>query len=88
MRLALLDGAALRSMAEIHAALAQQLDFPDWYGGNLDALYDCLTEMGEETRISVLHGEMLAETLGSAYGRLCRVLQDAAEENPLLYIQL
>lgn len=85
---AVLDGAALRSMAEVHAALARQLSFPDWYGGNLDALHDCLTELHEETEISVLHGEMLAETLGSAYVRLCRVLSDAAEENPLLHIQL
>ena len=25
-------------------ALKRDLDFPDWFGGNLDALYDCLTD--------------------------------------------
>jgi RNAse (barnase) inhibitor barstar len=25
-------------------ALSRDLDFPDWFGGNLDALHDCLTD--------------------------------------------
>lgn len=25
-------------------ALRRDLDFPDWFGGNLDALHDCLTD--------------------------------------------
>ena len=68
--------------------LAEQLDFPDWYGGNLDALYDCLTDLTEETSIILLHSQALAETLGTSYGRFCRVLTDAAAENPNLHIQI
>ena len=30
---------------QIHEALMRDLDFPDYYGGNLDALWDCLTDM-------------------------------------------
>ena len=30
---------------EIHEVLKRDLDFPDDYGGNLDALWDCLTDM-------------------------------------------
>ena len=30
-----------------HRLLAKELAFPAWYGSNLDALYDCLTEMRE-----------------------------------------
>lgn len=26
-------------------ALRRDLDFPDWFGGNLDALHDCLTDL-------------------------------------------
>lgn len=26
-------------------ALNRDLDFPDWFGGNLDALHDCLTDL-------------------------------------------
>lgn len=32
---------------EFHELLAKELPLPDYYGGNLDALYDILTEYGE-----------------------------------------
>ncbi|WP_229795280.1 barstar family protein [Saccharothrix coeruleofusca] len=31
--------------AEALAAIGEALEFPDWYGHNLDALYDCLTDL-------------------------------------------
>ena len=36
---------------ELHARIAEALDFPDWYGHNLDALMDCLTDLDETTVI-------------------------------------
>ncbi|MDD6345358.1 MAG: barstar family protein [Oscillospiraceae bacterium] len=33
------------SPEELHEELAQKLGFPEYYGKNLDALYDCLSEM-------------------------------------------
>ena len=88
MRYAIIEGAAVGSMDRLHRLLAEQLDFPDWYGGNLDALYDCLTDLTEETTVILLHSQALAETLGAGYGRFCRVLKDAAAENPNLHIQI
>ena len=88
MRYAIIEGAAVGSMDRLHRLLAEQLDFPAWYGGNLDALYDCLTDLMEETSIILLHNLALAETLGTGYGRFCRVLTDAAAENPNLHIQI
>jgi len=87
MKYAIIDGSAVSSMAEIHRTLAEQLSLPEWYGNNLDALHDCLTELHEETVISIVHSEVLLETLGSAYSRLCRVLADSAEENPYIMFQ-
>jgi Barstar (barnase inhibitor) len=37
-----LDGSA--NLDAILTALGRALDFPDWYGANLDALNDCLTD--------------------------------------------
>ena len=88
MKQVIINGAAVTSMADIHRILAEELAFPEWYGGNLDALHDCLTEIHEETAIAILQPESLLETLGSGYARLCRVLTDSAEENPYLTIQL
>ena len=40
-----IDCSATHDAKALHRALAQSLAFPDWYGHNLDALYDCLTEL-------------------------------------------
>ena len=39
----ILDGMSIHNREELHELLAQALGFPAWYGGNMDALYDCLT---------------------------------------------
>ena len=88
MNVAVIDGGSVTAMKDVHHLLAEQLAFPEWYGSNLDALHDCLTDLHEETRITLLQPELLAETLGSGYVRLCRVLSDSADENPYLTIQL
>lgn len=35
------------NIAELLQALGAALDFPDWYGANFDALFDCLCEAEE-----------------------------------------
>ena len=35
----------------IHRILKETLGFPDYYGENLDALYDCLTDIREDTAV-------------------------------------
>ena len=42
-----LDGLELRSLEEVHDRFAQALALPEWYGRNLDALFDCLTDRRE-----------------------------------------
>ena len=39
------DLAGVRTLEAAFAVLAKALDFPDWFGHNLDALMDCLTDM-------------------------------------------
>ena len=50
-----IDCSPLRSPKELHRVLAEKLEFPEYYGNNLDALYDCLTELGEDTHLTLLH---------------------------------
>ena len=48
MRTIVLDGREMTGKEVFHRLVAQKLELPAWYGGNLDALYDCLTELMEE----------------------------------------
>ncbi len=50
-----LDGKKLKK--EPHEYLIKKLDLPDYYGRNLDALYDCLTDIGIETQIELVNSE-------------------------------
>ena len=35
----------LTDKEHLHDTLLKELELPEWYGRNLDALYDCLTEL-------------------------------------------
>ena len=76
----ILETACLLEREAAQAYLKEQLSFPEWYGGNLDALYDCLTVLGE-TEI------VFTGTEESPYfRRVWRVFRAAARENPDLRV--
>ena len=76
-----LDGQVLQSPEDVHDRFAQALDLPEWYGRNLDALVDCLTDLGEPVMVRLLHQETLEDRLGRRGRALVRLLRRAAEEN-------
>ena len=47
MRSIYLDLAEISTPEELHQELKRALRLPTWYGGNLDALYDCLTSLSK-----------------------------------------
>ncbi len=69
----------LRGGEDFHEILARELSFPSYYGHNLDALHDCLTEVSADTAIILADAD-------KADARLIRVLRDSAEENPCLRV--
>lgn len=77
-----LDGLELQSLEEIHDRFARALALPEWYGRNLDALFDCLTEQSEPVTVRLLHQEALEDRLGRRGLALVRLLRRAAAENP------
>lgn len=85
MRECVIHGEQIESLAQLHETLKQELDFPAWYGGNLDALYDCLTELPEAT-LTIYRWSALAETVGEKATALRRVLTDAGMESPTLTV--
>lgn len=78
----ILDANKLVSRQEAHLYLQEALSFPDYYGRNLDALYDCLTDL-DETEVQFIHAE---EATGTYFDRIRIVFEDAAEDNSRLTV--
>lgn len=57
-----------------HEYIKEKLEFPDYYGENLDALFDCLTELYNKT-IIIKDSEKLDKSLIDTF-------IDANKENP------
>ena len=81
-----ISAAAWDTPRKAHEALAQALDFPAYYGCNLDALHDCLTDLGE-TELVIEDCALASERINTWQGFLA-VFFDAAAENPRLKIKL
>ena len=65
MKAVFLDGNRIENMAGIHAAFSEALDFPEYYGANLDALHDMLTEMtADDIIVIAVNTEKLASNVG------------------------
>lgn len=82
-----LDGLELTSLEEVHDRFAQALALPEWYGRNLDALFDCLTERSEPVTVRLLHRKDLEDRLGRRGRALVRLLRRAAEETPWVTLE-
>ena len=81
-----LDAKRFKGRTRAHAYFKEALQLPDYYGKNLDALYDCLGDIGEETVIVVPEVIQKNEYLGDYGKTMLRVFKDAAEENEALTV--
>ncbi|MDO4459508.1 MAG: barstar family protein [Clostridia bacterium] len=81
MKAVYLDCKDINSTECLQKVLKTMLDFPEYYGYNLDALYDMLTEPEFEAEFHVTNFDALRENLGKYARAFERVLEDSAEEN-------
>ncbi len=79
-----LDCTGIKNREQLHKALAEALSFPEWYGCNLDALMDCLTDICAPTQLRLLGWR----ELGDWKDGFAEVFVDAGLENPNLTIVL
>ena len=79
-----LDFKELYTPRQIHEYIAQKLGFPEYYGKNLDALYDCLTDISEETEITIVNYDVLDYRENA----IINTFLDAVEESDSLNVLL
>lgn len=83
MRKIILDLRTAQNMDEVHEIIMRSAGFPEWYGRNLDALYDLLTDIGEPTCVGLFLPKWEGDEARKLSG-LKAVFRDAEEENDCL----
>ena len=79
-----IDCTAIVDVKSMHHALAEALSFPQWYGNNYDALHDCLTDIREDTTLTLLHFDRTDH-----FNEIFRmVFEDSEAENPHLFVTI
>lgn len=73
-----IDGRKMTDKATLHAYLKEQCKLPEYYGNNLDALYDVLTDRPEPLEIRLEYAQELKEILCGYGEAFIETLEDAA----------
>lgn len=72
-----IDFSAVTDESDIHRIIAAAFSFPDYYGKNWDALWDCLTDIPEKNiRIDVHGYDVLEKNFPNSASKFARVLKD------------
>ena len=81
MRTLTIDERDFATKEELMSFLANSLEFPSYFGGNLAALHDCLGDISEPTRITIIRRDPTPDTW---FDRATIVIVRAALENDYL----
>jgi len=72
-----LDFNKVEHYLEIHQIIRQTFDWPEYYGCNWDAFWDCLTNMlGRRVHIEVLGLTVIKQKFGDVAEKLLEILKE------------
>lgn len=83
-----LDGREITNKQQLHCRIKSQLDLPDYYGENLDALWDLLSSEADELLIRLIHREDMIESMGEYAESFLELLEDLKSENPQITLEI
>ena len=100
MRKLTLDCSQISTKIGLHLQLTELLDLPEYYGNNLDALFDALGDIAEDLNIVFMEDEegscgewvvdgsssVRSDEMDRLLKNVRRVIEDAAEENSHLHV--
>jgi len=78
----ILDGSKMKNEKVTHKMLKEIFEFPDYYGKNLDALWDCLTDwyLDEKAEIIWINFAKSKILLGDYAEKILQTFYEASEE--------
>lgn len=85
MKKKIIDLRGIKEKKEMHDLLKRKMRFPDYYGNNLDALYDVMTEPRYGAELTLLVDETTDRKL---FDQLLETLRDAEEANESLSVKV
>jgi RNAse (barnase) inhibitor barstar len=72
-----LDLNVIQTKEELMEWLSKSFDFPSYFGGNWDAVEECLYDScAEDTEIVLIHEDELSDELETEFPRLERILKN------------
>lgn len=81
MKIIILNGRKMLDKEVSHKYLKKKLMLPDYYGENLDALWDILSTLTESIKIKVVNIDDIYKNLGPYGEEIINLFKDVVEEN-------
>ncbi len=85
MKSVILDAKKMVEKEKMHEYFAKKFDLPEYYGKNLDALFDCLCEINEPTLIKLKNEDALEASIKDG---LIELFLDVCNENEIVKFEL
>ena len=83
-----LDFANTKTLWELHEQLKQAFRLPEYYGRNMDALWDCLhCSFEEQTTIILKNISGIPDDMQDEVGIMLELFNDLERGNPEVFIQ-
>lgn len=88
IRRVVLTNEKIGSRESMASYMKEALQLPEYFGGNLDALSDLLSEVSEETVFEIEDSELARMPENGYAAKTLKVLAMACDENPHIHLYL
>ncbi|WP_461205005.1 barstar family protein [Clostridium sp. DL1XJH146] len=84
----ILDCTMMTSIEATHQYIKEKLSFPNYYGCNLDALWDILSTISNPLKITITNPKSIQINLGDYSEKLITVFIEASNENENILLDM
>lgn len=79
----ILDFAVCKTYDDLYNVISAAFDFPDFFGKNLDALWDCMKDYCEKgTQVIIKGSELIPYNLKDTFAEILEVFNDIHKRTP------